>query len=94
MYVEWFKRGLLGFNLYLIYFLSDSESEIRLVMSFLATDSLITTEYKIYSFVSVLSAIGGTMSMFLGWSLYKSFDDITNSLSKIFQSRNIIMVKS
>ncbi|TRY78442.1 hypothetical protein TCAL_14395 [Tigriopus californicus] len=72
----------------------DSESEIRLAMSFLATDSLVTTEYKIYSFVSVLSAIGGTMSMFLGWSLYKSFDDIVNSFVGIFQSKNIIMVKS
>ena len=39
---------------------------------------IVTEEYQIYNFITILSAIGGSLGMFIGWSLFGSFKKTLN----------------
>ena len=41
------------------------------------------SEYKIYSELDVLTATGGALGMFLGWSVYQNYTIIMDLIQKI-----------
>ena len=52
------------------------ENDNSLYLTFL-TDSVVEeSEYLVYDMVGIVSALGGGLGMFLGFSLYHVFDDI------------------
>ena len=42
----------------------------------------VTEEYQVYNFINILSAIGGSMGMFIGWSFYGMHKEVMEWLVK------------